>query len=108
MKLIKNYKSESEDLPELEDIPNLVPNLDLKSLEGLSFLKEKGVPQGCPTSCGLSTIVLDRITRNELDDCQVVMYADDGVIFARNRFAVMNVLRLFQEIGVEINKAKSG
>lgn len=28
--------------------------------------KEKGVPQGAPTSCGLSTIILDALTRNEM------------------------------------------
>ena len=51
--------------------------LDLKEL-GYTEYKEIGVPQGAPTSCGLSLLNLiglfDRLRK-------LIMYADDGIYF---------------------------
>ena len=45
--------------------------------KGFKEKREKGVPQGAPTSCGLSTMNL----REVLLENNVIMYADDGILF---------------------------
>jgi hypothetical protein len=70
--------------------------------------KEKGVPQGCPTSCGLSTIALDKITTNPIKEGKVVMYADDGLIFGKTEEAIEEVKKLFEPTKIQLNKSKSG
>jgi hypothetical protein len=73
------------------------------------------VPQGAATSCSLSTIALDSITSpGELSrslgaesGLSVVMYADDGVIFAQNEKEVNRALSLFKPTGVSVNESKS-
>lgn len=98
---------------ELErDIPNLV--------------KTKGVPQGAPTSCGLSTILLDKLTRQEFyrhsnlsdkiyvngkklkDMIKIVMYADDGIIFTDDKVFVQEFREYLKKIKIEISEEKSG
>jgi len=79
--------------------------------------KENGVPQGAATSCSLSTAALDYITSPDrllnalnLPDSSglsVVMYADDGLIFAQCEEDVNRVLSLFKPTGVSINESKS-
>jgi hypothetical protein len=77
--------------------------------------KENGVPQGAATSCSLSTIALDSITSPDVlsrsfdgESCpKVVMYADDGIIFAQNEEDVNRVLSLFKPSGVSVNESKS-
>jgi len=46
--------------------------------KGYTKFREKGVPQGAATSCGLSTINLEGVvSRNE----NIILYADDGLVF---------------------------
>jgi len=81
------------------------------------------VPQGCPTSCGLSTIILDQITRNQDDDplgilkikgkpiselMKVIMYADDGIIVTEDEILIERVKNYLKTIKVEIEETKSG
>jgi hypothetical protein len=84
------------------------------SKPGLGW-KENGVPQGAATSCSLSTIALDSVTSpDELSrslggasGLSVVMYADDGIIFAQNEEDVNRALSLFNPTGVSVNESKS-
>lgn len=76
--------------------------------------KTKGVPQGAPTSCSLSTLSIDIITnQNRLKlvikykDTVVVMYADDGIIFANSLEAIEEIKQLFAKQGVPIKEEKS-
>lgn len=76
--------------------------------------KTRGVPQGAPTSCSLSTISIDQITNPERlklglvhKDTVVVMYADDGIIFSNNLEAIEEIKKLFALQGVPVKEEKS-
>jgi hypothetical protein len=81
----------------------------------VSGWKGKGVPQGAPTSCALSTWAISHITNSQsletrfgIDGCRVVMYADDGIIFLDDASKLDKILSLFESSGVELNMSKSG
>jgi len=78
-------------------------------------VKKKGVPQGCPTSCGLSTLVLDLITRNNINYrtgalpvMKVVMYADDGLIFSDRPEPIEAVKNYLKSIKIGMKESGSG
>lgn len=77
-------------------------------------LKEKGVPQGAATSCGLSILALSHITdpgalRDSAGvDANIVMYADDGIIFLSREQDLDPILNQFEKAGVVVNEDKSG
>lgn len=79
-----------------------------------SSSKNKGVPQGAPTSCSLSTLSIDKITNPERlklelvhKDTAVVMYADDGIIFSNDLEAIEEIKKLFALQGVPVKEEKS-
>lgn len=76
--------------------------------------KEIGVPQGAATSCGLSTLAISNLTEKSQFEsllpnvkAEVVMYADDGIIFLDDDKDLESVLLLFKSSGVEVNLEKS-
>jgi len=72
-------------------------------------MKEKGVPQGAPTSCGLATIILDGLTRNEMGNgLHVIMYADDGLIFSKTQKGIERVKTYLKSIQIEMKEEGSG
>lgn len=46
--------------------------------------KEFGIPQGAGTSCGLSTVNLERLWNDQGLNMDMVMYADDGIVFPKS------------------------
>jgi len=69
--------------------------------KGYTKFREKGVPQGAATSCGLSTINLEGVvSRNE----NIILYADDGLVFPTSPEVPMIE---DQEAGVWLNSEKS-
>lgn len=82
--------------------------------ESVSILKEKGVPQGAATSCGLSILALSHITdplalcNSAKVEASIVMYADDGLIFLEREEDLDAVLNQFEKAGVHVNESKSG
>jgi len=84
-------------------------------------IKTKGVPQGCPTSCGLSTMILDVLTRNvhrlpnkasfgevEILPVKVVMYADDGIIFSHGVEYIEAVKNYLESVKIGLKKEGCG
>lgn len=59
----------------------------------------KGLPQGSPTSPLLSTFML----KNLFSKYEMIMYADDGLIFNTERINLSD-----DYIGIEENKEKGG
>jgi hypothetical protein len=77
--------------------------IELYNLEGYSLYKEKGVPQGAPTSCGLSIANLkDLFEKNE---GKLLMYADDGLHLSDEPGGL---IPSNEETGVELSVEKSG
>jgi hypothetical protein len=60
---------------------NQNPDKEIDKLikEGYIETRLRGVPQGAPTSCGLSTLNLKELFKNYKDN--LIMYADDGIVF---------------------------
>jgi hypothetical protein len=141
LRMVKQYL----DLPtgkeaSLKAIEEMAKNLDIQARlqpEGTRFevhslnepskanpvftLKNKGVPQGCPTSCGLSTIILDVLTRNShlipgtqlsankpIIDIKVIFYADDGVIFSNKPELIETVFNYLKSVKIGIKEEGSG
>lgn len=69
----------------------------------------RGVPQGLGTSPFLSTLMTD-VTLNNLKD-NLIMYMDDGILFARNKAEMEKLITILKEclnsIGLEIAPEKS-
>lgn len=72
-----------------------------KSNRNIAIKKDWGVPQGAPTSCSLSTLVLREIERQ----VKCVIYADDLIIFPKEGEDPEQILSSIP--GVAINKEKS-
>lgn len=92
--------------------PNLTPKeyeslQDLSESElrekGYSLKKEKGVPQGASTSCGLSTLNLKELYLRYPD--RLVGYADDGITTPKS--CVEDPMISVPSAGVYINDEKS-
>lgn len=66
------------------------------------LIKDRGVPQGAPTSCSLATLVL-RI----LKDLDVVIYADDLIYFPKSSDCDPVRDLSNSEFGLIVNKGKS-
>lgn len=91
----------------MSDVANTMFGMSAYSIYGIRR-SNHGVPQGAPTSCSLSTLIL-RIIEERLDklNLKVVAYADDVIIAGKTEFDPRSVLE-DQSLGLTINWDKSG
>lgn len=73
-----------------------------------TIYKTKGIPQGAATSPTLATMCLDSVmySINTNLDLKLIMYADDGLIFAQNESDIYYILEELSKI-VPVNYKKS-
>lgn len=71
----------------------------------------KGVPQGLSTSPFVSTLMTDVILHELGNQGNLIMYMDDGILFAKSKDAMKKVIELLKEklsiLGLEIAPEKS-
>lgn len=86
----------------MSDVANTMFGMSAYSIYGIRR-SNHGVPQGAPTSCSLSTLIL-RIIEERLDklNLKVVAYADDVIIAGKTEFDPRSVLE-DQSLGLTIN-----
>lgn len=90
-------------LQDLEGVKDLEDQAIKKYLDqGYKLQTVKGVPQGAATSCGLSTLNLDQLYKNNPG---LIMYADDGLAFPSS---VEEPPLSCEAAGVTQNHEKSG
>lgn len=91
----------------MSDVANTMFSMSAYSIYGIRR-SDHGVPQGAPTSCSLSTLVL-RIVEERLRslNLEMVAYADDVIIAGKTDFDPKSVLE-DQSLGLTINWDKSG
>jgi len=65
--------------------------------------KDRGVPQGAPTSCSLSTLALRRLESNH----EILFYADDVIYFPQNSTSNPVKMLTSSKFGLEVNEEKS-
>lgn len=100
--------------PPFWDGTKYIDDLEWEYPKGISNVKEKGVPQGAATSCGLSVLALSHITdpgslgNSTGFEANIVMYADDGIIFLNREQDLDPILNQFEKAGVTVNEEKSG
>jgi hypothetical protein len=63
----------------------------------------KGVPQGAPTSCSLSTLALRNLERNK----SILFYADDVIYFPSSSTDDPVKDLESKDLGLEVNEEKS-
>jgi len=69
----------------------------------------KGFPQGGATSPLLSIMVLNTLNPTPLPPhCNLLMYADDGLVYSDQAFKEEVVSEHFKGLGIEIAPEKSG
>lgn len=68
-----------------------------------SMVKDRGVPQGAPTSCSIATLAL-RFIENKLD---VIIYADDVIYFPKDSSQDPAWVLEDSSMGIRVNKEKS-
>lgn len=69
------------------------------------YPKERGVPQGAGASPFLSICLLADLKLPGF--CDIIMYADDGLVYSSRKFSSEDVKASFGALGVEINEVKS-
>lgn len=86
----------------MSDVANTMFGMSAYSIYGITR-SNHGVPQGAPTSCSLSTLILRTIEeRLRKLDLEMVAYADDVIIAGRKEFNPSSLLE-DQSLGLTIN-----
>lgn len=86
----------------MSDVANTLFGMSAYSLYGITR-SNHGVPQGAPTSCSLSTLILREIEeRLRMFDIEMVAYADDVIIAGKKEFDPKSFLE-DQSLGLTIN-----
>jgi len=70
----------------------------------LSNIKDKGVPQGAPTSCSLATLVIRKLVQLGL---KLLVYADDVIYFPKNPHDDHAAALSNELFGLEVQESKS-
>jgi hypothetical protein len=66
----------------------------------------RGFPQGANISPFLSICLLNLLNGPAFGN--ILMYADDGLIYSSKKFDASEVSRMFEGIGIEVSPEKSG
>lgn len=100
-------RSDSTGKLTMSDVANTLFGLSAYSIYGISR-SSYGVPQGAPTSCSLSTLILREIEeRARKLGLELVCYADDVILAGPVEFDPSSILE-DKALGLNINWNKSG
>lgn len=97
---VKFVQAEKAKLPEERSIPLNTYYVD-ETMTNVT--KDRGVPQGAPTSCSLSTLALRRLESNY----EILFYADDVIYFPQNSTSNPVKTLTSPKFGLEVNEEKS-
>jgi len=97
---VKFVQAEKAKMPEERSIPLNTYYVD-ETMTNVT--KDRGVPQGAPTSCSLSTLALRRLESNH----EILFYADDVIYFPQNSTSNPIKMLTSPKFGLEVNEEKS-
>ena len=58
----------------------------------------RGIGQGDSLSCLLYIMIMDEFFKNKLDDCEVLIYADDIIIITKNTEDLRKEIEILNQI----------